>query len=121
LWNLHERLLHHEEGTGWQVTDPKNTRQPLVFFNAKGLFKADEGFFPHQTRLRLSYRPDVRALLTTYQQAVAIHASQALANISPAYGQQREPVVLRGWRRATVQSMQAIVRFIDQLPLPNLR
>lgn len=120
LWNLPERTLQLE-ATGWQVTGPTNTRQPLVFFNAKGLFNIDEGFFPHQTRLQLSDRPDVQALLKTYQQAVAVHASKALVDILPAYGQQAEPVVLRGWRRATVQSMRAIMRFVDQLPLPNIR
>ena len=103
------------------MTGPTNTRHPLVFFNAKGLFKIDEGFFPYQTRLRLSNRPDVRALLATYKEAVAVHASQALVEILPAYGQQPEPTVLRGWRRATVQSMRAIARFVDQLPLLNIR
>lgn len=120
LWNLPERTLQLE-ATGWQVAGPTNTRQPLVFFNAKGLFKINEGFFPHQTRLRLSNRPDVRALLTTYRHAVAVHASQALVNILPAYGQRAEPVVLRGWRRVTVQSMRAIVRFVDQISRPNIR
>ncbi|HLL95405.1 MAG TPA: hypothetical protein VK404_10545 [Spirosoma sp.] len=120
LWNLPERTLHLE-AIGWQVTGPTNTRHPLVFFNAKGLFKIDEGFFPYQTRLRLSNRPDMRALLATYKEAVAVHASQALVEILPAYGHQPEPAVLRGWRRATVQSMRAIARFVDQLPLLNIR
>ncbi len=118
LWNLPERTLQ-TGGAGWQVTGPGHA-QPLVFFNAKGLFNADEGFFFNQNRLRLANRPDVRALLATYRQAVALHANPTLAHVSPAYGEQAEPVVLRGWRRATVRSMRAITRFFDQIPLPAI-
>lgn len=120
LWNLPERMLQ-PDGDGWRVTGPTDANQPLVFFNAKGLFNADEGFFPNQNRLRLSDRGDVRALLTAYRQAVAIHANPALTSCAPAYGQQPEPVVLRGWRRATVRSMRAITRFFDRVPLPVIR
>lgn len=120
LWNLPERMLQ-PDGAGWRVTGSADSDQPLVFVNAKGLFNADEGFFPNQNRLRLSDRPDVRALLTAYRQAVAIRADLALTRASPAYGQQPEPVVLRGWRRATVRSMRAITRFFDQVPLPAVR
>ena len=120
LWNLPERALQ-PDGAGWQVSDPAGSGQPVVFFNAKGLFNADEGFFAHQNRLRLADRPDVRALLATYRQAVGVRANPALAGTAPAYGQQPEPVVLRGWRRATVRSMRAITRFFDQVPLPVIR
>ncbi len=120
LWNLPERSLQ-PNGDGWRVTGPAGADQPLVFVNAKGLFNADEGFFPHQNRLRLRDRSDVRALLTAYRQAVSSRANPALADIPPAYGQQPEPVVLRGWRRATVRSMRAITRFLDRVPLPAVR
>lgn len=120
LWNLPERTLQ-PDGEGWRVTGPTDSNQPLVFVNAKGLFNADEGFFPNQNRLRLANRPDARALLATYRQAVAKHSSPVLENISPAFGQRPEPVVLRGWRRATIRSMRAITRFLDQVPLPVVR
>lgn len=120
LWNLPERRLQSDRD-GWRVTGPAGTDQPLVFINAKGLFNTDEGFFPHQNRLRLRDRPDVRALLTAYQRAVVVRADPALAGIRPAYGQQPEPVVLRGWRRTTVRSMRAITRFFDRVPLPAVR
>lgn len=120
LWNLPERILQ-PDGAGWRVSGPTELNQPLVFLNAKGLFNVDEGFFPNQNRLRLADRPDVRALLATYRQAVAVRADPALAATTPAYGQQPEPVVLRGWRRATVRSMRAITRFLDWVPLPAVR
>ena len=120
LWNLPERTLQ-PDGEGWRVTGPTDANQPLEFVNAKGLFNADEGFFPNQNRLRLSERPDGRALLETYRRAVAGRANPALTGVSPAYGQQPEPVVLRGWRRATVRSMRAITRFLDRVPLPAIR
>lgn len=120
LWNLPERTLE-PDGAGWRVSGPTNPNQPVIFFNAKGLFNADEGFFPHQNRLRLADRPDVRALLATYRQAVAVRADPVLTATGPAYGQQPEPVVLRGWRRATVRSMRAITRFLDRVPLPAVR
>ena len=120
LWNLPERTLQ-SEGEGWRVHGPTDTNQPLVFFNARGLFNADEGFFPHQNRLQLSARPDVRSLLATYHRAVAVHANRALNSTAPAYGHQPEPIVVRGWRRAAVRSMRAITHFFDTVPLPTVR
>lgn len=120
LWNLPERTLRQVD-ENWQVTGPTGTNQPLLFLNAKGLYNADEGFFPNQNRLRLSERPDVRTLLTTYRQAVDKHAAPGLTNTPPAYGRQPEPVVLRGWRRATVRSLRALNRFVDNVPLPVIR
>ena len=120
LWNLPERTLT-ADGADWRVSGPMGTNQFLVFMNAKGLFNPDEGFFPHQNRLRLTDRPDVLALLARYRQAVASKANPALTNVLPAYGQQPEPVVLRGWRRVTTRSLRAITRFVDQVPLPTIR
>lgn len=120
LWNLPQRILQ-ADGANWRVTGPANANEPVLFFNAKGLFNADEGFFQHQTRLRLADRPDARALLAMYRQAVAVHTNPALTTVAPAHGQQPEPVVLRGWRRATVRSMRAITRFFDRVPLPVIR
>ena len=120
LWNLPERRLH-PVGSTWQVDGPTGSKQPLLFVNAKGLFNADDGFFANQNRFRLSDRPDMRAVLTAYRSAVSIYANPGLSKQTPAYGQQPEPVVLRGWRRTVVRSMQAITRFVDQLPLPVFR
>ena len=120
LWNLPERTLQ-SDGAGWRVNGPTDINQPLVFVNAKGLFNADEGFFAHQNRLRPSARPDARSLLATYQQAVAVHANSALSSLAPAYGQRPEPVVVRGWRRAAIRSMRAVMRFLDTVPLPAVR
>jgi hypothetical protein len=122
LWNLPERTLL-QDTEGWRATGPSGTNQPVLFMNAKGLYNADEGFFPNQNRLRLSDRPDALALLTTYRQATAAHSAFVLdlTNITPAYGQQPEPVVLRGWRRTTVRSMRAFTRFVDKVPLPVIR
>lgn len=120
LWNLPQRRLQARE-SGWIVTGPADAGQPVVFLNAKGLFNANEGFFPNQTRLRLPDRPDVLALLATYRQAVGVHANPALTGSSPAYGQQAEPIVLRGWRRVVARSMRAMTRFVDQVPLPAVR
>ena len=120
LWNLPERRLY-PVGSTWQVDGPAGSKQPLLFVNAKGLFNADDGFFANQNRFRLSDRPDVRAVLTAYRSAVSVHANPSLSKQPPAYGQQPEPVVLRGWRRTAVRSMRAITRFVNQLPLPVLR
>ena len=120
LWNIPERTLT-ADGADWRVSGPMGTNQPLVFMNAKGLFNVDEGFFPHQNSLRLTDRPDALALLHRYRQAVASHANLALTNVLPAYGQQPEPVVLRGWRRVTARSLRAVTRFVSQVPLPVMR
>jgi hypothetical protein len=120
LWNLPERKLR-QDASGWRVTGPMGADQPLLFLNAKGLYNANEGFFPNQNRFRLSSRPDARSLLTAYQQAVAQHASASLSDVVPAYGQRPEPVVLRGWRRTTVRSLRAFNRFVDKVPLPVIR
>ena len=120
LWNLPERTLH-AEGDSWSVDGPADKRQPLRFVNFKGLWNPDEGFFPHQNRVTPAARPDVMTLLTAYRQVITLHQNLVLDSMTPAYGQQPEPVVLRGWRHTTVQSLRAINQFIDQVYLPEVR
>lgn len=120
LWNLPERTVRQERN-GWQVDGPAGQNQPLLLLNVKGLLNPDEGFFSHQNRLRLADRPDVSALLTAYRQALSPYADLKVTTIRPAYGQKPEPVVLRGWRYATVRSLRAVTRFLDQVPLPVIQ
>lgn len=117
LWNLPYRTLR-QTADGWQLSE---TGQPLLFANMKGLHKPDEGFFPYQNRLLPARRADVTALLTYYRQALAPFANPALDDVRPAYGQQPEPVVVRGWRRAAANALRRVTRFIDQVPLPAIR
>lgn len=118
LWNLPERTVR-QEGSGWLVDGPAGQRQPLQFVNFKGLLNPNEGFFPHQNRLRLSERPDAANLLTYYRHALRSYSDLPVTNTSPAYGQKPEPVVLRGWRYTTVKSLRAVTQFLDQMPLPT--
>lgn len=120
LWNLPERTLQFETNE-WVVDGPAGRHQSLQFLNFKGLLNPDEGFFPHQNRVQLTKRPDVLTLLQSYRQAVAQFKTSVIDSVKPAYGQQPEPVVLRGWREATVRSMRAINRFIDRIYLPEIR
>ncbi|GAB3888509.1 hypothetical protein [Spirosoma agri] len=117
LWNLPERQLQKKAGS-WAVSD---SDEPLLFVNAKGLYNADEGFFPHQNRLNLSNRPDAAMLVADYSKSVSAHNNPVLMTIRPAYGQQPEPVVLRGWRHTTVEAMRIVTQFVDSVPLPVLR
>lgn len=116
LWNLPERTLR-QQGTNWVADGPAGQNQPVPFVNFKGILNPDEGFFPHQNRIRMSERPDVVALLTTYRQALSRYKSLLVEPITPAYGQKPEPVVLRGWRLTTVKSLRSITRFFDQVNL----
>ena len=113
LWNLPQRILR-QEATRWLVNDNK----PLVFANAKGLYNPDEGFFAHQNQITPDKRSDVAAFIEAYREAVSPFANVALANTQPAYGQQPEPVIVRGWRRATAKTMRSVIRWIDRVPLP---
>ena len=119
-WNLPQRRLRPGDGSWW-VTERDGPDQAVQFVNFKGLLNPDEGFFPHHNRLRLTERPDVTALLTDYRRALSKHQTPAVGRVAPAYGHQPEPVVLRGWRRATVRSMRAVTRFFDRVRLPALR
>lgn len=120
LWNLPERKLL-TDGVNWRVSGTAGTDRPLLFANFKGLYQPDEGFFPHQNRLQLRDRPDATALLTAYRLALRAHDHLALNRIPPAYGARPEPIVLRGWRRSVVQSLRAVTRFVDRVPLPVIR
>ncbi|MFD2936553.1 hypothetical protein [Spirosoma flavum] len=119
LWNLPERAIRQVEN-GWLVTGPGAQNQPLQFVNFKGLANPDEGFFPHQNRIHLSTRPEVVQLLTTYRQALIVHKKALVDASNPAYGKQPEPVILRGWRYATVQSLKRMTRFLDRVSIPAL-
>ncbi|GAB3759997.1 hypothetical protein [Spirosoma pomorum] len=120
LWNLPERIIR-QAGADWLVTGVGGTHtESICFANFKGLFNMDEGFFPNQNRLILSERPYVVALLNEYKRHVS---SQEHTIQAPpvAYGRQVSPLVLRGWRKTTVESLRAVVDFIDRLPLPVFR
>ncbi|GAB2556840.1 hypothetical protein [Spirosoma areae] len=120
LWNLPERTLRQAD-TRWYVDGPTGQHQPLLFVNAKGLLNPDEGFFPRQNRLRLADRPDVISLLYDYRNGLSVYKTRPLQGIAPAYGQQPEPIVLRGWRYATVKTLKALTHFLDQTYVPGIR
>ncbi|GAB3994821.1 hypothetical protein GCM10028807_33380 [Spirosoma daeguense] len=120
LWNFPERTLR-QENNNWRVDGPAGGNENVLFVNFKGLHNPDEGFFPHQTRLRPAKRVDVTSLLTTYHQALSLQKLPKLATIKPAFGQKPEPVVLRGWRYVTVKSLRSITGFISNVPLPVIR
>ncbi|GAA4463427.1 hypothetical protein GCM10023189_41460 [Nibrella saemangeumensis] len=116
VWNFHERWLT-QEPQGWRV----NGQSRLLFANFKGLDDPDEGLFPYQNRFRLANRPDVQPLLQQYRQYRQGQLYSDLYRIPPAYGLQPEPVIVRGWRRHLVQSIQKVNLFIDSVPLPAIK
>jgi hypothetical protein len=118
LWNLPERSLHQMQ-TGWQVNH-NGQAVPLLTIDVLGLLSVNEGLFQHQTRFSLRQRPDVNALLATYQTALKQHDVPTLARILPAYGQQPELIVRRGWRRTAGLSLNRLSRWIDTVPIPAL-
>ncbi len=117
LWNLPERTLL-QKGNDILASGPAGQDQPLLFFNFKGLINPDEGFFPHQSRFRLMDRPEVATMLMTYRQRLSGYQSLRIETTKPSFGEQPEPVVLRGWRYAVSQSLQAITRFLDRVHIP---
>lgn len=117
IWNLPERSIQ-KQGNTWLVSGPGGRNQPLQFINFKGLENPDEGFFPHQNRLQLTHQPEVDQLLTSYRQSLKTYQNPGIDSIKPAYGQQPEPVVLRGWRHSARQSLQRLTRFIDRVYIP---
>lgn len=123
LWNAPERSLHRRAG-GWRVSqtpEPTEAGQPLLFVNFRGLSNPNDGFFAHQNRLQLAERPDIRALLAEYGQALGGSSPAALRLVQPAYGEQPEPAVLRGWRRRTTTTLRSVVQWLERVPLPAVR
>ena len=120
LWNLSERKLERT-GTNWSVTGPLAQKELLQFFNFKGLFDEDEGFFPHQNRVDLKTRLDISTLLNEYRQTLNKYAKTPLSSNSSALGMQPAPKIVRGWRRSTITWLRGIGRFIDTIPLPVIR
>lgn len=115
LWNLHDRQLQSSQGN-WQV----GSDGPLFFVNMKGLTNPDDGFFPYQNRLSVNKRPDIQSILRDYNQRLAINLRPEFSQ-KPVYGQQPEPVLLRGWRKGAVDSLRKLTAFIDTVPIPVLR
>ncbi|AKD54975.1 hypothetical protein [Spirosoma radiotolerans] len=117
LWNLPERTIQQADSI-WKVSGPAGSHQPLQFINFKGLENPDEGFFPYQNRLQLTQQPAIDSLVTSYRQQLKAHQALAIDTIKPAYGNQPEPVVLRGWRHTARESLQRLTRFIDRVHIP---
>lgn len=123
LWNLPERRLSRESerlaqgGDGWYV----NGAQPLLFANFRGLSNPNAGFFARQTRLQPVHRADVLNLLATYRRHLRTHERADLRRVIPAFGQQPEPRVLRGWRQTLATTLRQLTTFIDRVPLPVIR
>ena len=119
LWNLPERAIQ-QQANGWSVNGPSGQNQPVQFVNFKGLLNPDEGLFPHQNRINISQEPNILALINAYRQALSAYKTVPVEAIIPAYGQQPEPVILRGWRYTIAKSMRAVTHFLDRVYLPTL-
>ena len=115
VWNLHNRQLRNEAGI-WHVDE----HGPLVIANLKGLTNPDDGFFPYQNRISIRKRPDIQQLIATYSQQLQVNKQPALTS-RPVYGQLPEPVILRGWRKGTIDTLRKITTFIDIMPIPVIR
>lgn len=115
LWNLPERHLAHTP-TGWQVIEHV-APTPLLTADFLGLLRADEGLFQRQNRLGVNRRPDVGTLLVMYQTALNSNRQVDLQAIAPAFGQQPEPKLIRGWRRSARQKLQRLSHWIDNVPM----
>jgi hypothetical protein len=102
LWNWHER--------------PSIQSQPPVWVNFNGLFNENDGLFVHQTRFKLSQRPDIQHLVSAYRTTITAR-QQPIFNQAPAFGQRPEPPVVRGWRRQTGQALRSVTRFVETLPV----
>ncbi|XWW46462.1 hypothetical protein JYG30_03085 [Fibrella sp. USSR17] len=115
LWNLPQRTLT-ETPDGWQVTGQggPNVASPLLTADFLGLSKQNEGLFQQQNRLQIVHRPDVKRLLANYEQArLPLH----IPTQSTVYGQQPEPVILRGWRRSVKRKLIQLSKWIDNVPI----
>ena len=118
LWNLPQRTLT-KTANGWQVTDEGKTNIPVPLLTADflGLSNQNEGLFQQQNRLQIRHRPDVGKLLAEYETA---SLPSRFPGQVPNYGQQPEPVVLRGWRRVAKQKLTQFSNWIDNVPVPPI-
>lgn len=120
LWNLIERPLQQTK-TGWHVHDPDGAIQPLLFINTKGILNPDEGLFTQLGQPAIRQHSGVNSLIQSYQGLLTGGQTNQLTTVTPAYGNQPMPVVLRGWRQQLVHSLRAATNFIKQVPLPAVR
>ncbi|MEZ0483589.1 hypothetical protein [Fibrella aquatica] len=118
VWNLPQRLLTTTP-TGWQVAQQPNA-VPLLTADFLGLMQPDQGLFQHQDRLRINRRPDVENLLSLYKKTLKPHLLPDLSQVTPAYGQQPESIVIRGWQRSAKQRLQRLSNWIDNVPVPPI-
>jgi hypothetical protein len=67
-WNLHERVLSFSGGRWWV-----NGKEPLVFFHFSGCQNRDR-FTKHPSRFDFGNRPEMRALVAGYFEAIEAQA-----------------------------------------------
>ncbi|MBO0952414.1 hypothetical protein [Fibrella forsythiae] len=115
LWNVQERHLALGQA-GWQVIQ-KATPVPLLTADFAGLLSSTEGLFQRQNRLNIAKRPDVSTLVSMYQTALKSRLLPELGAVRPAYGQQPEPVLLRGWRFSIVTKLHRLSTWISNVPV----
>ena len=118
LWNLPQRTLT-KTANGWQVAGKGKTDVPVPLLTADflGLSKPTEGLFQQQNRLQVRHRPDVTELLAEYETTrIPFRFPEQIFR----YGQQPEPVVLRGWKRLAKQKLIQLGNWIDNVPVPPI-
>lgn len=106
IWNAHESISE-----SWQS---------ILWFNYKGLYNPDEGFFVHQTRFNVARNTPLKQHLAHYRQEVVTWQNRAF-DVAPAYGQRPERPVVRGWRREAGMALRSITRFVETVPLPVIK
>ncbi|MCY7359485.1 MAG: hypothetical protein LH609_18925 [Rudanella sp.] len=105
IWNWHEPLKKGEE--------------PPLWVNFKGLYNQDEGLFVHQTRLKLTRYPALQQLLTEYRAGVTTRQQSAFEQ-APAFGQQPEPPVVRGWKRQAALTLRSVATYVETVDVPAI-
>ncbi|RYF70642.1 MAG: hypothetical protein EOO39_15335 [Cytophagaceae bacterium] len=115
LWNVQERHLALDK-SGWQVIE-KATPVPLLTADFIGLLSSNEGLFQRQNRLNIAKRPDVSTLLSMYQTALKPQLLPEFLSVRPAYGQQPELAILRGWRYSAVKKLHHLSTWINNVPV----
>lgn len=106
IWNWHER-------------SPQESQPPL-WINFKGLHNPDEGLFVYQSRVKLAQQPGLKQWLSDYRLAVK-KLQKPVFGEKPAFGQQPEQPVIRGWRRHSAGFLRSVTRFVAEVPLPVIR